>query len=516
MSELTKEQEKQLSERIKLARTNLVDFRYYMLLNGKDDVNPAPFHLEWSNILINEKDNFAIEGFRESGKGQIVLRAFPLYCLMFPSPDRDYIVLIKQDQDLAWDKLIEIENEYLTNPLLNQNLVQVKQKSGRVFSVDVKDVYDKVINVRIEAYGKGQSIRGLANVDRKPRIVVIDDPQDIEDAKSDTVLDNDWTWFLSDVVFLSQKCRIFLIGNNLGDKCIVERIMNSPEELNFRIRRVPVLNEEGESQWPEMFPKEAIEKEKENYRKMGQVDIWMRERMCQSSSAETRVFDRNDVVPYSYLYVDSIIKGCNIFMTFDPASSQDKSACFRAICINAVTEDNRWIILDMPYGRWPSDVAIDKLFENVIKWTQSLPQRHRMRVGIEKGHYQQVLQPFLYREMQRRNIFFDPVPLEHIKVGTKLERIKMLGPRFKSHSILFPETAPWLAEMEAEMLGVTIDGFKSTYVDLLDALAMQFQIAVPPVRGSYAKGQPEEIVKYDPFTMKSTRSINEVPIGSPI
>ena len=53
---------------------------------------------------------------------------------------------------------------------------------------------------------------------------------------------------------------------------------------------------------------------------------------------------------------------------------------------------------------------------------------------------------------------------------------------FKAHSIYFPETSPWLAELETELLGVTIDGFKSMFTDLADALAMQIQIAIPPAR----------------------------------
>jgi hypothetical protein len=202
----------------KKSKSNLVPFRYYLLTSGKDELNPASFHFDWSDILLNEKDNFAIEGFRESGKGQIVLRSFPLHCLFYPSDSRDYIVLIKQNTDLAGQKLLEIENEYLSNPVLKTSLVEVKQKSTRIFSVDVRDEMGKVINVRIEAYGKGSSIRGLANIDRRPRIVVIDDPQDMEDAKSDTILDNDWNWFISDVMFLGKTSRIFLIGNNLGEK----------------------------------------------------------------------------------------------------------------------------------------------------------------------------------------------------------------------------------------------------------------------------------------------------------
>ncbi|MFA5388878.1 MAG: hypothetical protein WC312_03890 [Candidatus Omnitrophota bacterium] len=500
---MTPEQEKELAKRIRMAYENLVAFRYLLLKNGKDEVAPPEFHFQWSDILLKEKDNFAIEGFRESGKGQIVLRAFLLYCLRFPSAERDYIVLIKQNATLAGNKLLEIEEEYLTNPALNSNLIKVNQKSTEIFSVDVKDAQGKTHNIRIEVYGKGSSIRGLANIDRRPRICVLDDPQDTEDARSDTVLDNDWRWFVSDIMFLGQHTRIFLIGNNLGERCIVERVFNAAAELGFQTRKIAIQNEQGEPSWMEKFPIEEIEKERESFRRVGQIDAWMRERMCEATSEESRAFNKNDFIRYSYLYVDNIIKDANLFMTVDPASSVNKSACYRAICVNAVTEDNRWIIVDFPYGRWTSDVFIDELFNAIEKWMPHFGGRKRIPVGIEKGHFKQILEPFIYKEMQRRNIFFDILPIEHIKAGTKLERVKMLAPRFKAHSVWLPEFAPWLAELETELLGVTIDGFKSLYVDLIDTLAMQQQIAKAPVRGrADNQGRIDEVGEYNPLSGK--------------
>ena len=493
------EQTTGLKDIIERAKKNLVNFRYYLLTNGKDEVAPAKYHYTWSDMLLHGEDNFAVEGFREAAKGQIVLRAFPLYCLMFPSEERDYIVLIKQNKDLAIKKLLEIEEEYLTNPVLSANLVNIKQKSASIFSVDVKDAEGKVINIRIEAYGKGSSIRGLANKDRRPRIVVLDDPQDTDDARSDMILDDDWDWFLSDIKFLGQVTRIFLISNNLGDRCISERVFGSSEELGFKTMRTSILDEEDNPTWPEKFPKEEIDKEKESYRRLGKIDIWMRERMCISASEESRIFHKDDFIRYSPLYIKQILQGCNLYVTVDPASSKNPGACYRAIVVNAVTEDNRWIVADISYGRWASDEFIEKLFDVVIKWTPFLGKVRRLPVGIEKGHYKQVIEPFIYREMQRRNVFFDILPIEHAKVGSKLERVKMLSPRFKARTIMLPECASWLAEFEAELMGVTKDGFKSLFNDLIDAFSMQTQIAKPPMRSNMRRQEPQRAEEYKPL-----------------
>ena len=465
----------QLIAAIQKAKQGLINFRHILLTNSEKEVAPAPFHQDWSDLLLKDSEHIAIQGFRESAKTNYILRSFPLYALMFPSTKRDYIVFIKKNATLARNVLREIENEAKSNPIIQANCEKVLEESGEVYSVDRIAEDGKIINVRIEAYGKGASIRGLANRDRRPLIVLIDDPQDVEDAKSETVQTTDWDWFLSDVLFLGQHTRIFLIGNNLGEKSIIERVFANAKQLGFKTRKMPQMKD-GKSSWPAKYTIEAIEKEKAAFREMGKLDIWLRERMCEAVSLETRVFNPHDYRYFTTAAVDKIIEKTNRFATLDPASSTDLASCYRAIVVNCVNEDNQWNIVDVPYGRWDSAELIDKMFDTVTKWQLKI-------FGIEKGMFKQVIEPFIYKEMQKRNIFFDIVPIEHAKAGSKLERIKMLQPRFKAHTIWFSQEAEWLLELESELAGVTKDAIKSLYIDLVDALAMQSQIATAPFFG---------------------------------
>ena len=465
------------------ASKNLINYRRILLDCGPDELPPAQFHHEWSTELLHGYGHKAIEGFRESAKTQYVLRSFPLYCLTYPSTDRDYIVIIKNNATQAQNKLKEIQREFMSNPLINLSVEKVNDQSGDVFSCDCK-AGSEIVNVRIEAYGKGASIRGLANRDRRPKIIIIDDPQDIDDAKSPTLTENDWEWFLSDVMFLGKSSRIFLIGNNLGESCIIERVFNNKEHLNFQTKKIPVMDGDTPA-WPEKFSVEEMTKEKNDYREMGKLDVWLRERMCEASSEETRVFKRDDFRYFSLLTLPKFLHECNLYFTIDPASSPSISSCYRAIVINAVTPDNLWFIVDVQYGRWDSSQLIEMLFNKVAEW------RPRA-VGFERGMYHQVIQPFISKEMTRRNVFFDIREIEHAKAGSKLERVKMLGPRFRAHSIWFPQEATWLHEMEGELMGTTRDGFKSLYVDLIDALAMQEQIAQAPILMRNTRTLPRE------------------------
>ncbi len=500
--------EKDVIKLYQTAKKDLIKYRYLLLENDTEhEVSPAAYHFNWSDMLLKETGNMAIQGFRESGKSQYVLRSLPLYCLTYPSKKRDYIVLIKNNATLAEKKLKEIEEEYKTNGLISANKAQIKEQSSSVFSVDVKNSKGEIINVRIEAYGKGSSIRGLSNKERRPKLVICDDLQDRDEMKGMSVPEDDWRWFMSDVYFLGKTSRIFLIGNNLGEKCIIERILSSKDDLNYKTFRVSSIKttEEGEtSAWPAKFKLEDIYKQREIFRRQGLLDIWQEEKMCVATSEETKTFKKADRKYYVSNIVEKIRQSCTVTATLDPASSKEVTAAFRAIVVKGIDKDNHWFVLDVLYGRWQSDELIDKMFEAVIKW-------HFQDFGIEKGMFKQVIEPFIFKEMAKRNQFFNIVPIEHAKAGSKLERVKMLAPRYKAHTIWHPDVAPWLAEFESELDGVTKDGFKSLFVDLIDAFSMHEQIGDAPVNSADVGNLPRTAMPDDtdlrsivnPQTMRS-------------
>jgi len=477
---------------------SLVDFRYIFLMNDPEtELAPAPFHDRWSNDLLHGSGHWAIEGFRESAKGQIAMRSFPLHCLRFPRKDRSYIVLIKNNTDLCRAKLKEIQTEYLSNPMLSSNLVKVIAQSTAAFEVLVKNAQGEVINIRMEAYGKGSSVRGLSLMDRRPQIAIIDDPQDKEDFDSITVQEKDWDWFLSDVMFLGRTCRIWLIGNNGGERCIIERVFAHAEELGFTTHIVPVMVA-GVPTWPQKQDLDSIVAERASYAAMGKLDIWNREKMCVAVSPESQVFNVQDLRYYPVARVDSMMDDCNLYATMDPARSTKETACYRAIMVNAVDKDGNWFLVDCPFGRWKPEDHIDWIFQTVSRW-------NLRQFGIERGEYQELMEPILYKEMPLRKTFFDIIPLEHGKVGDKLSRIKLLSPRVKSHTIWLPESepypdsGPWINELKSELSGITNDAIKSLHCDLADALAMMEQVVKrPKPRGSRS---PSQLPRYGNMSM---------------
>lgn len=455
-----------MADAYRLSRDDLIVFkRLFMPVEDEEEKPPAWFHYEWCDILLNGKKHYAVEGFRESGKSSYVLRAFPIHCLVFPSKQRQYIVVIMSNQRRASRKLKEIANEYLTNDLFNLNLVKVNEQSEKAFEVVVSD-NGQEITLRIEAYGKGGSVRGLNWNDHRPNIVLIDDPQDISDAQSDTIQDTDYEWFLSDVIFLSKKSRIFFIGNNLGEKCLIERVISNKELLDFETARIPIMNEEGQSNWEERYPVEDIIDEKEKWRRLGELEIWEREKMCIAISPDRQMFKKE----YFKYYAPNELKleGCSVYIAVDLAISEKETADYTSICAVAVNGENQWFVLDIDYGRYDPSQTIDAIFKMVTKYRP-------IYVGVEKVAYQASVKHYLEKEMPKRNIWFTVKDLE--AQGKKELRISVLQPRFKTGNIWFPMGANFLTELESELLSFP----KGLHDDLPDSLSYISQIAIPPV-----------------------------------
>ena len=430
-------------------------------ISSKDDVSPAKFHEEWSNILLQGRGHFAIEAFRESAKTQIVIRANLLHALTYPQKSRSYLIIICATQRTASKKLQEVSREFFASPEMSSLVSDVIENSGLAIEVS----YHTGQRVRLEAYGKGASVRGVSWGAKRPDLVIIDDPQDEEDARSETVTETDWDWFLSDVFFLGQESRIFLIGNNLGERCIIERVSANADKLNFTFRRIPIITSEGKSAWSEKWSLSKIERERDEWAYIGKNDLWYRNKMCQCISPDSQKFKREYFKYYDKLDINSL----NIFTTVDLAVSQKPNADYSAIVTVGVNAAGHWFILDIEYGRYDPTTTMDAIFSAVAKWQP-------LSVGIEVVAYQAALQHFLEKEMPRRGIFFRIQPLRAEK--KKEIRIDALQPRFAVGTVWFKSRALWLDKLESELLAYP----HGAHDDIIDALAYMEQMVTEPFR----------------------------------
>lgn len=473
----------QYAARAAEAEASLIDFRKYFIRSGRD-LPCADFHMQWDDSLLRGEGHIAFEAFRESGKTEYAIRTNLLHALTFPGEHREYILLINSTKTMAEGRLKAIEREFLESSQMTWSVADVVEQSGKAF-----EVWHKGVNagrkVRIETYGRGTAVRGANWGGRRPDLIICDDIQDFEDLESETQPDKDWSWFLSDVMDLGQKSRIFMIGNNLGEKCIMERVIGNKANLNFDGFVIPICKENiqggveyGElydSAWPAKYSIEDIIAERERYKQMEQLDIWYRNKMCKTIAPESQLFKRRHFKYYDARNTNT--RNMNVYMVFDPASSEKETADRSAIITVGIDQYGHWFILDLWAARVKPSESFDMLFKLVARWQP-------ICVGYEKVQYQAAVEDFLNNEMPRRGIRFNVVPLDAAR-KKELRISTALQPRYVQGMIWHPVQAQWVQLLEDELLAFP----HGAHDDTIDALAYIEQIGTKP----YMRGRASNI-----------------------
>ena len=427
----------------------------------------ADFHRLIADILLNGHDNFAVEAFRECGKTSIVLRSYPCHSLSYPDPKNPYIVIIRQNQGLAEEALRGIVRDWTSNQIMSLPLIKINRQAAGCFDVTVRGPQGPM-DVVIEAYGKGSAIRGLLHSHLRPSTILLDDIQSYEDSLSDTTQEKDWEWFLSDVKPLGKNARIFMIGNNMGQKCVIERVFRYKEELGFKCLRMPIMDPQGVPAWPEVFPKDWIEKDRDSHRLMGKLDIWHRERMCESMDEESRCFRQSQ-----FRYWEALPELRRIAIAVDPAISKLKRSDFTGITVAGIDHKNHIYIMETVRKKMLPDEIIDELFRLQRKWGGTC--------GIEDVQYQRMLILETRKQMAIRNRFFNLVEIKSL--GEKEARIKsVLQPRFSSQTVWHRKE---MADLEYELLSFP-NGMND---DVIDSLSMAVRMLSP-------QGKADEKLSY--------------------
>lgn len=459
----------EINAKYKRALQNLVNFNKEFIIEQDKWLEPAKFHYTLSDILLHGKRNMAIEAFRESGKTSLVMIGLPLYRLLNPGQKKLYILLIKRSSNEAAKFIKQISEEMQTNPLFSWVIEKVHQDSsneGGVFEITTKKPFKE--RIRIEGKGKTSGVRGALWQNQRPDLVILDDIQNNDDMYSETVLTRDWEWFNSDVMFLSKRGRVFMIGNNLGESCLIEKVMEKKESLGFDTLKIPVLGNEGESMWPAKYSEQDIEIVRKNAVESDTLEVFERELMCRAVSDESRLFPQKFFKYFDPLKTKELSRSCNIYILTDFAVSQKDTADYRVILVLGVNSDGFWFVFDCDYGRWEADEFISRLFAAVRKW-KPLVTTFEVH-GQQEGYLRQI-----EGRMSAERTFFriEPVGVGS-KANAKFLQISQLQPKFAQGKIWFPEQASWLPEMISELMAVTKSGKLGKHDDLINALAYGF------------------------------------------
>ena len=319
--------------------------------------------------------------------------------------------------------------------------------------------------------GTGQQIVGLKYNDQRPTLIVLDDPEDLENTKTEKSMEDNLKWLLTAAVPArdASRGRVWVIGTPQHQRCMVMVLKDMegwkcmhykslvPEVIDNLKLQEDILRGHIEikpewSLWPEMWDARKLLEERSSLDSIGRVSFFYREYQCELIGDEEQLFAEADILTYrgslkieksgdTTLVVTHIngeqlaeldIRPVNVFMGVDPASSIQQTADYSVIMPVAIDQvGNRFVL---PYYR--KRVKPMALAEAIIEQYQVYrPQTTR----IESTGYQEMLREYVQSESEKRGLFIVGLEIKEAPRQAKSRRIESLSSFFAKRQVLIPE-----------------------------------------------------------------------------
>ena len=245
--------------------------------------------------------------------------------------------------------------------------------------------------------------------------------------------------------------------------------------------------------WPDRFPPKELERLR---REMGD---WMfsAQYLMKCIPQGDGLCDPKDVVFVPDEVIRNLMPRLRLQCIIDLAGMETtKTGDDTVLTVAGFDTDGRPYIPEINCGQFPPETVIELMF--------SIKRRYPGLIlfKIEKDAHARVLLPFLQREMSKRNIYLNVVPIKRDNHTSKQHRIRGLRPFFQNHLIRFSDGIPLgirhklldqIIQFPSESSGV--------HDDILDTLADAMQdaeggatldlVADPPDMKLAFFGQPQ-------------------------
>lgn len=233
-------------------------------------LEPAEFHRELFAAIENPANRFLeIIGFRGSSKSTIGSLALPLWAALEKSKQYPFILPMADTALQSGTNIANIKNELEHNDLIRQDYGAVEAKMEEDLpSLESEEEWQSKNmllsnGVRILGRSRGQKVRGLRHLEHRPKLVIVDDPEDLEWVRKKENRDKTERWLKGEVLPGMDELtgRIIVIGNLLNNDALMARIKNDPHKI-FQVIEFPLLKG-GRCTWPAKYPsQEALDQQR--------------------------------------------------------------------------------------------------------------------------------------------------------------------------------------------------------------------------------------------------------------
>jgi hypothetical protein len=447
----------------------------HQALFTKGHSNDTPyFHFEIIDLWHDETIKHGlVQAFRGAAKSTIAEEAIIIQALYRKFHNG---IILGETYERAVERLRKIKHEFESNEFIKElfgDMVGSIWSEGKIVLTN---------GCIIQAFGRGQSLRGSKHLDYRPDRAFGDDIEDDESVRTPEAIDKTISWFVGVVLpALDPNYSIRINGTPLHPRSLI-CLLNHDSDWVSRKYPIKYKDEKGEwrSSWPDRLPIEEVDKIQQSNYRLGKGDKFQQEYMCEAEDPAEKPFTPD------MFKVEPVIRVWHtVYSVYDPARTINKSSATTGVC-HFSWQSNRLIIWDAYGRRMKPDEIISDIFASDQTYSPAI-------IGVEAdGLHEFILQP-LRQEQLRRNY---SIPIRALKAPKgKIDFIKSLQPFFKAHEITFAKSCE---EAVRQFLS-----FPSGEIDIPNALA--YALTLRPGQLIYETFSRDHIVeaviKYprDPF-----------------
>lgn len=386
--------------------------------------------------------------FRGSAKSTIAEE-----CIIIKSCFRQHhnLVIIGETEPKAKERLRSIRNEFETNHFIEELFGNLQGPTWGETKIELST------QVMIQAYGRGQALRGSKYLQWRPQFIFCDDLEDEESVLTKDSREKTKSWFWKTLVGAMENPLtdpIRVAATPLHEEAFAVELSKLPE---WKVQKVPIefTDENGRhATWPDKFPLDVIDKLKANYYKAGRSNDYMQEYMCEVVDPKTKIFNTS-----MFRHEDMLRTYQPVYVVYDPARTiKERSATTGVVAASWI--GHRLIVWEAKGKLWRPDEIINDMFEMDDKYRP-------VAIGVEEdGLNEFIMQPLRHAQMDRGH----PLPIRPLKAPKgKIDFIRSLQPFFNAREVIFagpPGDQARFADISSQLLN-----FPTGNIDIPNALA---------------------------------------------